>query len=88
MSETRRKNDKNAPRVIRQMTEVDARMIAARWVAGQNLRGGFPKFASADRCPASPQVWAVVYDLYTADGNLMDHPMVVLVDEETGEISF
>jgi hypothetical protein len=88
MPEMKRKNDKTAPRLVRQMTEVDARMIAARWVAGQNLRGGVPRFASADRCPASPEVWAVVYDLYTVEGSLMDGPMVVLVNEETGEVSF
>jgi hypothetical protein len=85
MSEMRRKNVKS---VVRPMTEVDARMIAARWVAGQNLRGGVPRFAHADRCPASPEIWAVVYDLYTTDGSLMEKPMVVLVNEETGEVSF
>jgi hypothetical protein len=83
----KQKPRKTGPRHGRTLTEDDVRMIAARWIASRNLKGLVPQFHSADRCPASPELWAVVYDMYTADGTLVDSPMVVLVNGETGEVS-
>jgi hypothetical protein len=67
------------------MTNLEAKEVATRFVAAQELRGFTATCVDARKHERWPNEWSVIFDLHSSQGHLMDGPMVVIVDERTGE---
>ena len=66
------------------MTGSEAKEVAERFVSTLELRGYTATFVEARKHERWPKEWSVIFDLRSARGNVMDGPMVVVVDEPTG----
>lgn len=66
------------------MNEFEARQIAEKFVSGLDKRGHSIGFAEARRRVRYPDQWSVVFDVFSSNGNLIDGPIVVIVEETTG----
>ena len=67
------------------MTETEAKDVAAKFLATQDMRGFTATCVEARKHERWPNEWSVIFDLRAAQGHLMDGPMVVIVDEATGK---
>lgn len=63
-----------------------AQHLATEHVCRLDLRGYRYEFAGVNRSAGSPPAWAAVFDVYTPAGNLLDGPVVFVVDGRTGEV--
>lgn len=66
----------------------DARMIAESFIALQEMRGHKVTFVEARNLPKWPNEWSVIFDLYSPEGNLIDGPIIVIVNKITRNAHF
>lgn len=64
--------------------QVAARETAEQFIDRQNLRGHTYKFASVKFDERWPSEWGVVFDVYSPQNTLIDGPIVILVDRNSG----
>lgn len=65
------------------MTTGEIREIAEAFVARQEMRGHTVKYVALGDRPKHPEEWSVTFDLYSPAGNLIDGPIIVIVDKKT-----
>ena len=65
--------------------QVTARAMAEKFISYQNLRGYTYRFASVKFDDRWPDEWGVVFDVYSPQNALIDGPIVILVDKNSGE---
>ena len=65
------------------MRPEEARAIAESFLETQNMRGYKTVFAEVRSHDRWPNEWSVIFDLFTEAGNLMDGPMIVVVNKTT-----
>jgi len=70
------------------MTESEVQRAAELLIASHDMRGFKLVFAEARRRPSNSREWAAVFDIFTADGALVDGPMIIVVDDATGIARF
>ena len=68
------------------MNEDEAKTMAERFIATQDMKGHSIQFVSATKGIRSPDEWSILYDLFSPQGTLIDGPIVVLVDDASGEV--
>ena len=66
------------------MTETEAKEIAQRFV-DQNPGEFVLSIQGARKAKSHPGVWSVIFEVRDKSGNIIDGPMVIDVDERTGE---
>lgn len=66
----------------------DVRKIAENFIASQDMRGHTVKLVETRDLPKWPNEWSVIFDLYSPAGNLIDGPIIVIVDKGTLKARF
>jgi hypothetical protein len=66
-----------------QVTSEEARAIAEQFVACLDMRGFAVSYVETRKDDRRPGEWATIFDVYSAQGTLVDGPMVIIVDEKT-----
>lgn len=67
------------------MNPEQARTIAESFLSTQEMRGYKAVFVEARARPRWPNEIAVVFDIFSSTGGLLDGPMIVIVDKATKE---
>lgn len=67
------------------MTKPEAIEIAENYLKTKNMRGYRAVVAEARKDERSPDEWIVLFSFFTPENFLMDGPMIIIVDEKTGE---
>ena len=67
------------------MIEADVRRAAEDLLAGQDMKGYVPTFLGAHLGRARPDQWSVLFELRSPAGGMLDGPVVVLVDNQSGQ---
>lgn len=68
------------------MTESEVRQAAEKLFEGQDLKGYIPVFVEAVLGRRRPSEWTVLFEYRTAQGGVLDGPVVILVDDRTGQV--
>lgn len=66
--------------------EEQAQKLAELFLQKQPHRGHTYSFSGVTSNEKRPEVYGVIFDIYTPDKNLLDGPLVMLVDKQTGEV--
>ena len=69
------------------MTEEKAIGIAQKFLS-ENIKNFKTTLREARKLESQSDIWTVVFDWYDAEGNAYDGPIVVDVNENTGEAEF
>lgn len=67
------------------MSTIQVQQSAERLLATLDMKGHRAQFVEVVARERFPNEWGVIFDLYSPAGNLVDGPLVVLVDKKTGE---
>jgi len=67
------------------MTEAEAIEIAENYLRTKEMRGFRAVVAGARKNERVPDQWSVLFSLFTPEDFLLDGPMIIVVDEKTGE---
>ena len=67
------------------MIESEVRQAAEKLFVGQDLIGYTPVFLEAQLGRVRPGQWTVLFEYRTAQGGVLDGPVVVVVDDKTGQ---
>jgi hypothetical protein len=67
------------------MTAAEAKTRAEQHLNRQDLRGHRVTYIETRKMEHRSGRWAVVFDVHNQAGQLIDGPMVVTVDDNTGE---
>ena len=70
------------------MNMEEAKIIAESFIATQDMKGHTLKFAEARDLPKWPDELSVIFDVFSPAGNLIDGPIVVVVDKRSGDARF
>lgn len=65
--------------------EAQALELAKNFLLKQNSRGHTYRISGVRNNEKRPGVYGVIFDVYTPENNLLDGPLVMLVDKRTGE---
>ncbi|HSV71243.1 MAG TPA: hypothetical protein VLI72_14135 [Methylibium sp.] len=63
-----------------------AQQLAVQYVQGLDLRGYRYDPVEVACRDKFPDEWDVVFDVYTPSGNLMDGPVIIVVEKATGKV--
>lgn len=66
----------------------DGKVIAEAFIASQDMKGHTVKFVETRDLPKWPGEFSVIFDLYSPGGNLIDGPIIVVVDKHSGQARF
>lgn len=64
-----------------------ARELAEQHLAKQDLRGFSYQFSGVTFSEKWPNEWSVVFNVFSSEKTLIDGPLVLIVDQKTGEVS-
>jgi hypothetical protein len=67
------------------LTKNEVKEIALRFVSEQDLHGFKMEFVETNKRVRYPDEWVAVFDVYSAKGELIDGPSLIIIDEKTGE---
>jgi hypothetical protein len=70
------------------MTKTDAKLIAENLVQKADLKGYKAVFVEVAKRQPQPNDWTVLFNLYAPDNSLFDTPLIVIVNDATGEAKF
>jgi hypothetical protein len=70
------------------MTTEDGIAIAEAFIRAQDLKGHTVKVVEARELPRWPNEFSIIFELYSPKGNLIDGPIVVVVDKRSGNVRF
>lgn len=70
------------------MKPEDGKQIAESFIASQDMKGHTVKFVETRDLPKWPNELSVIFDLYSSAGNLIDGPIIVVVDKNSGKARF
>lgn len=68
------------------ISKEQAQRLAVQHVQGLDLRGYRYELVEVACREKFPDEWDVVFDVYTPSGNLMDGPVVLVVEKATGKV--
>ncbi|MBR7784081.1 hypothetical protein [Undibacterium luofuense] len=63
-----------------------AKELAMAYVASLDLRGYQYEFVGISIDEKWPNEWGAVFDVYTPSGNLMDGPVIFVVEKNSGQV--
>lgn len=66
----------------------DIRNVAESFIAAHDMRGHTLKFVETKDSWIHPNEWSVIFDVYSPSRNLIDGPIIVIVDKETLKAHF
>jgi len=70
------------------MTKDEAREAAERLLRDANWTEFTAKFVGIKVSSRDPNMYGVVFDVYAPEGHVVDGPVVIVVDQRTGEARF
>jgi hypothetical protein len=68
------------------ISKEEAKALAISYVSSLDLRGYRYEFVGISFNDKWPNEWGAVFDVYTPRGNLMDGPVVLVVEKDTGRV--
>lgn len=68
------------------ISKEQAKQLALKHVRDLDLRGYRYEFAGISSRDGFPDEWGAVFDVYTPKGHLIDGPVVLVVESQTGEV--
>lgn len=70
------------------MKHDDARKAAENLIASEDMKNYTVKYAEIIDSEKWPNEWSVIFDVYSPAGNLIDGPLIVIVDKKTLQARF
>lgn len=68
------------------LSEESAIELVEKHMSQQDLRGYKYEFLKIETKEHRPEVYGVVYNVYSPEGSIIDGPAVFIVDKETREV--
>lgn len=72
--------------LVMSVSRSDAKKLAVEYVESMDLKGYRYEFVGISYSDNWPDQWSAVFDVYTPKGNLMDGPVVFVVEKATGKV--
>ena len=66
----------------------EAKALALTYIDSIDLKGFRYEFVGISFDENWPNEWGAVFDAYTPNGNLMDGPVVFVVEKDSGRVNF
>ena len=70
------------------MRHTRGKQIAESFIATQDMKGHTVKFVETRDLPKWPNELSVIFDLFSPAGNLVDGPIIVVVDKHSCKARF
>lgn len=64
----------------------DAKYLAMAHVASLDLKGFRYEFIEISESKIHPDEWGAIFDVYSPQSSLMDGPIVLIVEKDTGKV--
>ncbi|MCA1198708.1 hypothetical protein K9B35_12080 [Sphingomonas sp. R647] len=68
------------------MSLEQAKLLADKYIAAQDLKGWRFQVVEAHRAGVDPDNWTVIVDCFSPEGGLVDGPKILIVNGVTGEV--
>lgn len=68
------------------ISKEEAKALAISYFNSLDLRGYFYEFVGVSFNEKWPNEWGIIFDSYTPKGNLLDGPVVLVVEKDTGRV--
>ena len=72
--------------MVMAISREQAKELAMAYVASLDLRGYQYEFVGISFDEKWPNEWGAVFDVYTPSGNLMDGPVIFVVEKNSGQV--